>query len=175
MRFTSLLHAIQSGFSRKKDTKTGRMYWDYIEEQLCDAMSGINNLAYYEKLLNISEVKRLFLGVECQIKQTILPLDKERLEHHFKVEFSAPGFGKHTYKGNVSQLRRTGYLKPFNRPYFDRAEIFKINKKNVMFAKMHNGHYYVVLVGKKRTETHINFDEHNTFELATAYAHRITI
>lgn len=86
----------------------------------------------------------------CDFKQTILPVDEERMEHHFKVEFSAAGFGRHTFTGDVSDLRRRGFLK-LNRNYFDKAEVWPINGTPVVIATMHDNSFYIAEMTKGAT------------------------
>jgi len=86
----------------------------------------------------------------CEMKQTILPVDEEQMQHHFKVEFSASGFGRHTFTGNVSDLRRRGFLK-LSRNYFDKAEVWPINGTPVVIATMHDSTFYVAEMTKGTT------------------------
>lgn len=87
----------------------------------------------------------------CDFKQTVLPVDEEHLTHHFKVEFTATGYGRHTFTGNVSELRRRGFLR-LNRNYFDKAELWPINGTAVVIATMHDNTFYVATMSKGTTE-----------------------
>jgi hypothetical protein len=86
----------------------------------------------------------------CEMKQAILPVDEESLTHHFKVEFSGTGFGRHTFTGNVTELRRRGFLK-LNRSFFDKAEIWPIKGVPVLVAVLHDGTFYAAPMSKQGT------------------------
>jgi hypothetical protein len=78
---------------------------------------------------------------KVEMKQIILPVNEEELTHEFQVQFSASGFGRHTFTGPVGELRRRGWLGG-TKNYFEEAHVWPIEGTPVLIAR--NEDFYFV-------------------------------
>jgi hypothetical protein len=78
---------------------------------------------------------------KVEMKQVILPVNEEELTHEFQVQFSASGFGRHTFTGPVGELRRRGWLGG-TKNYFEEAHVWPIEGTPVLIAR--NEDFYFV-------------------------------
>lgn len=74
---------------------------------------------------------------EAEVKQTILPVDEEKLTHEFTCEIIAPGGKKYVHRGAVSDLRKKGLLGGKG-SYFKEATLWPIDGRTFAIATDHD-------------------------------------